>query len=455
MPTKRLSRRTVLRGALATGAAVSVPLPLLDIMLNGNGNALAAGTALPRRYITWFFGNGILPPLWNPTATGSGSAWSMSSELMPLASFKSWMTVISGLSQKVGNASPHPMGSAACTTGASVSNNSAMAISIDQIVAALNKGGSFTSLEVGCSNATPNGPENTLHTCSHRGPNAPNYPEFDPEKFFTRLFTGTGSGTTDNSAQIAKINQEKKSILDCVLADGAEINSLLGAADKKRLSDHLDAIRQIETRIAATTSMPSTIAKPDDPKTAGVAIDMKSEAPQAVNKVMAQMLAVALASDLTRNATFMFTLPAAHVFYRSIGTDMNADFHDTICHTDPGDNKSQTRVDKGVIYAMQGLATFLDYMSKMTEGSATVLDNSVIYVTSDTSWGKVHDTSEWPALLIGKGGGLLKGDQHLRFPGQNLSSILLTIANMFGAGMTSIGMGAGQTSQELTGVRLA
>ena len=52
----------------------------------------------------------------------------------------------------------------------------------------------------------------------------------------------------------------------------------------------------------------------------------------------------------------MFTLPAAHVFYRSIGTDMNDDFHDTICHTDPGDNAHQTRVDKGVIYAMQGLA---------------------------------------------------------------------------------------------------
>ena len=45
MPTKRLSRRTVLRGALATGAAVSVPLPILDIMLNGNGTAFAAGSA--------------------------------------------------------------------------------------------------------------------------------------------------------------------------------------------------------------------------------------------------------------------------------------------------------------------------------------------------------------------------------------------------------------------------
>jgi hypothetical protein len=453
MPTKRLSRRTFLRGALTTGATITIPLPVLDIMLNSNGTAQAAGTALPLRYCTWFFGNGILPPLWNPTATGSGDAWAITQELMPLSSYKNWLTVVSGLSNKIGNASPHPMGSAASTTGASVQNNSAMAASIDQIVAGVNKGGSFPSLEVGCSNATPDGPENTLHTCSHRGPNAPNYPEFDPHAFFTRVFSG--ASTNNNAAQLMKLNQEKKSILDCVLADGAEINAQLGAADKARLASHLDAIRQIETQLAAMPTMSPTITIPDDPQKAGVTMDTKSEAPQTVNKVMAQMLAVALASDITRNATFMFTLPAAHVFYRSIGTDMNDDFHNTICHTDPGDNAHQTRVDKGVIYAMQGLATFLGYLSSMTEGSGTVLDNTLIYVTSCTSWGKVHDTSEWPCLMIGKAGGALKGNQHLRYPGGNLSSALLSIANLFGANKTSLGMGAGQTSQELSGLRIA
>jgi hypothetical protein len=452
MLTKRLSRRTFLRGSLATGATITIPLPALDIMLNGNGTAYAGGTGLSRRYCTWFFGNGILPPLWNPAATGSGTAWSMSQELMPLAPYKDWLTVVSGLQNKIGNASPHPMGSAASTTGASVANNSAMTKSIDQIVAGVNPGGSFTSLEVGCSNATPNGPENTLHTCSHRGPNAPNYPEFDPHAFFTRVFTG--ASTTDNTAQLMKVNAEKKSILDAVLADGNEISAQLGSADKARLASHLDAIRQIETKLAATPTM-STITIPADPQKSGIGMDTKSEAPQNVNGVMAQMLAVALASNITLNSTFMFTLPAAHVFYRSIGTDMNDDFHDTICHTDPGDNAHQTRVDKGVIYAMQGLATFLGYLSTMTEGSGTVLDNTLIYVTSCTSWGKVHDTSEWPCLLIGKAGGALKGNQHARFAGGNLSSALLTIANIFGANLTTIGMGAGQTSQELSGLRIS
>ena len=150
-----------------------------------------------------------------------------------------------------------------------------------------------------------------------------------------------------------KLNQEKKSILDAVLADGNEIAAQLGAADKARLASHLDAIRQIETQLAAMPTM-NPRSRSRRPAEGGRLMDMKSEAPQTVNKVMAQMLAVALASDLTRNATFMFTLPAAHVFYRSIGTDMNDDFHDTICHTDPGDNAHQTRVDKGVTVRCRG-----------------------------------------------------------------------------------------------------
>ena len=370
---------------------------------------------------------------------------------------KPWLTVVSGLKNMIGNASPHPMGSAASTTGGSVSNNSAELASIDQIVAGVNKGGSFPSLEIGCSDATPNGPENTLHTCSHRGPNAPNYPEFDPHAAFTRMFMGVSTtGTVD---QMMKLNQAKKSILDAVLADGMEVGSLLGAKDKSRLSDHLDAIRQIETRLAAMTDDAPHHPDPDRIRRRPASRkDTKSEAPMKVNDVMAQMLAVALASGITNNATFMFTLPAAHVYYRSIGSDMNADFHDTIAHTDAGNNATtgyQTRYHKGVIYAMQGLNTFASQLSKMTEGAGTVLDNMLIYVTSCTGWGKVHDTSEWPVLFLGKAGGALKGDQHFRAANGNLSSALLTIANIFGAGLKTIGKGNGQTSTELSGLRVA
>ena len=62
MAKKTLDRRTVLKGVLATGATVSIPLPLLEIMLNGNGTAYAqTATPVPPLFVMWFFGDGTLP----------------------------------------------------------------------------------------------------------------------------------------------------------------------------------------------------------------------------------------------------------------------------------------------------------------------------------------------------------------------------------------------------------
>src|ERR1044072_7907527 len=117
MTIKPLDRRTVLRGMLATGAAVAIPLPLLESMLNSNGTALAqSDAALSPLFVSWFFGNGSLPGKWKPTGTGSGAAWQLSPQLQPLADFKSYLTVISGLTGKlVVSGSEHPTGSAAAT----------------------------------------------------------------------------------------------------------------------------------------------------------------------------------------------------------------------------------------------------------------------------------------------------------------------------------------------------
>jgi hypothetical protein len=450
MKLKRLNRRQVLKGVLATGGTIAVPLPLFDAMLNNHGTALADGSELPRRYATWFFGNGILPPRWNPTSIGTD--WELSEQLAPLAKVKEWLTVISGLKQPVPSGLPHPTGSAVSTTGADFRNNSAVLPSIDQIVAEHNQGGRYGSLEIGVTNATPGGPENTLHAVSHRGVNAPNYPEYDPHALFTRLFAGASAEPTAE-AELMALNRAKKSILDTVLADGLEVGSTLGAKDRVRLSDHLDAIRAIETRLSTTPTAPR-IEFPEDPAMLGIGKDARSEAPTAVNRVMAEMLAVAFAADITRNASFVFTLPAAHVFYRSLGNDMNDDFHDTICHGDPGDNASQTRVHRGVVYAMEALAVFLEKLASFSEGDRTLLDSSLVYATSCTSWGKVHDMTEWPVLLAGKAGGAIRGNQHLRYRDRILPDVLLTIANVFGANLQSLGLGAAESKSELPGVRL-
>jgi hypothetical protein len=167
---------------------------------------------------------------------------------------------------------------------------------------------------------------------------------------------------------------------------------------------------------------------------------------------MVELTALALSCEKTRVATFMFSLPAAHVYYRHLASNMNDDFHDTICHGDAGDPSNQPRVDTGVLYAMRCLNEFLMKLKNTAHGSSTLLDASLVFVTSDTAWGKTHTKEEWPVLLAGKAAGRLRGDEHRNFPGENLSKALLTVAQSMGSTSTELGLDAGRVTSALPGI---
>jgi hypothetical protein len=44
-----------------------------------------------------------------------------------------------------------------------------------------------------------------------------------------------------------------------------------------------------------------------------------------------------------------------------------------------------------------------------------------------------------PALIFGRAGGVFKGDQHVRSPGDNISKILFALVNAFGGNVTQFG----------------
>jgi len=451
---QRLGRRGLLRGLLAAAGAVAIPLPLFDILLNESGTAYAQGTPLRRCYVTWFFGNGVLPGMWVPTATGTGDNWALSAQLQPLAALKSELTVISGLGHSFSASGPHPDGSAASNTGAGTKNKTAQLASIDQIIAnVIGTTTPFKSLQMGVTPATPDGPETTLKAISHTGPNAPLVPEFDPAKVFSRIFSGVSasSSTTVDPKQVALTNV-KGSVLDAVTADIKELEQTLGATDRTRLDSHLQGIVQLENLIKGMSAPPpATCVLPGAP---AVGPDSKSEVPPAVNTAMVGLAAMALACDRTRVIAFNYSLPAAHIYYRELAANMDADFHNTICHGDPGTSSSQPRVNTGVLFTMQCFAEFLSKLQSISEGSGTLLDNSLVYATSCTAWGKVHTTSEWPVLLAGKAGGQFSGNQHFRLPNGNLSQALMTVGNAMGANLTQIGLDSGHVTSELSGLRI-
>jgi hypothetical protein len=115
---------------------------------------------------------------------------------------------------------------------------------------------------------------------------------------------------------------------------------------------------------------------------------------------------------------------------------------------------NQPRVDKGVLYAMKCLNELLTKLKSTPHGTSNLLDYALVYVTSDTAWGKIHTKAEWPVLFVGKANGRLRGDGHFNFPGDNLSKALLTAAQVMGSTITEIGLDAGRVTAPLSGIKV-
>src|SRR5258708_18036790 len=193
-----ITGRTGLRGMLAGGISVAIPLPRMAGMLNGNGTAYAAGAPLPLRYGTWFFGNGINPPEWVPAATGVGNAWTLSKPLMPLQPVKSYLQVITGLTNKIPPDPAHKGRPAAALTGANASGADVQLPSIDQVLAPILNAGAMPAipggLHVGISSTSGAGALDLR--ISFRGANASNPPEYDPANVFKKLVMFGGGQST-------------------------------------------------------------------------------------------------------------------------------------------------------------------------------------------------------------------------------------------------------------------
>ncbi len=439
---KRMGRRRFLTGALATGAAAVLPLPRLVRDLDSTGEAWANGAPLPRKFGMWFFGNGTDPGTWHPEGAGGvGDAWALTEQLAPLAPFKEYLTVLSGFEVKTGGA--HVGGSAGVTTGALPDEfGSAQLPSIDQLVAdRVGAQTPYRSLEVGLSRATPAGPQPVLHAISHQGKAAPNYPEFDPHRLYARLF--------GLSSVAPELQNAQKSVLDTVLSDLSALERSVGAEDRRRLEAHTEGVRALERRLA-TPPMSCGLIQAPGPE---IQEDRREEAPEALNDAMGRMLAMAMACDLTHVFSYVFTLPAGHVYYRHLGQEFHRSFHEDIVHLVDALPDGYGMVRSGVNYTMRCLARTLEHFANTpVVGGGNLLDEICMLSTSEVSYGWTHEMNDHPVLLLGKARGRLRGDQHrVVADRQNFSDVLLTVARIMGVEANGLGLGVGRTTTSIEG----
>ena len=245
MAFSNISRRTFLRGAGLSGAAVQIGLPPLVAMFNSSGTAYAAetkrpGKAIESRFVLWFNGNGIVENYWMLHETGSD--YEITPCLKPLARFRDDVHVISGLDNPNGRGHHGAMSS--LMSGEAFTGRGAGGPSIDQVIAQkIGNDSRFRSLQIGVCQESFG--ESIQRNMSWAARDRPLPPEMIPHRLFDRLFGGKDLGWIER----------KKSVLDRVREDASAFNARLGQEDKTRLDEYLTSVRTVERSIATLTAM--------------------------------------------------------------------------------------------------------------------------------------------------------------------------------------------------------
>jgi hypothetical protein len=446
----RLNRRSFLRGVLGGSALVSLPLPPLEAMFNFHGDALAQGQAIAKRFGIWFWGNGVRRAHWVPDGTGSN--WTPRIEMEPLtrtAALKPYLSVVSGMEIKTAT-HPHHSGMAGIFTGQRYHElgrvrdtiaSTFAAPSIDQVVAerwAADPAtrAPFRSLEVGICRFHGTDEGTTFQHLSHNGPSNVNASEYMPFRLFERLF---GQSTS------AQVDAARLSVLDAVKTDITSLKPKLSNADKLRLDQHFESIRSIELRLSR---LPSQCLTPSSPASA-YPDDMGQEPIQAKNEIMSDLIVMALACDLTRVVSVLFSTAGAGTRYWQVGAQNS--LHQ-IAHDERASGAElQPTVHAATIFKMEQLAYFLNRLRQTPEGAGNLLDNCGFLCTTELSEGYTHSNDEFPIILVGKAGGALRGGYHYRSPNkENTSKVLLTLLRAMGDPRPSFGVAEGQVTDVIS-----
>lgn len=484
MPSKHaLSRRALLRGVAAGGIGAAVGLPMLEAMLNGNGDALAAGGPLPKRFGEWYWGNGVVAKNWFPTATGAG--WQLSPLLMPFAKVKSYVSVVSGTVVYITYQVSGHFGSLQAITSGVVGtpqgglNYAYAGKSMDQLIA--DKIGTttrFKSLHLGVASTDTSDADfgAVAKSISHNGPNSPNLPEYNPIALYDRVF-GTGftpGGATGTPAPVASVTlATRRSVLDLVAADTKALQLRLGAADKRRLDQHLQGVLDLEKQLTDLPTMTTpgtgaTCTAPKRPASAYPALDAQQIQWEPLDDAQNELLIFALTCDQTRVFTYRFSPANDFTVYPGFPTfkidptttDTGTSMH-AYTHYEGGD---QPNVQKCVLFAMTRLAKFLERLMAVQEGTGTLLDSCAILGFTECTEGRGHNAYNQPGipmLVAGRAGGSLifpgihykspmQGDAAGETRGRNVSAVPLTLMQAVGAGITTFGQGAGQATKVIS-----
>jgi hypothetical protein len=431
---KCLSRRTLLRGA---GCAVA--LPLLDSMIPA-GTALAQTAAAPRsRLASIYIPHGATMDLWTPAREGRD--FEFSEILEPLAPLRRYVNVISDLAhapvapwsgEDTGGAENHVRAAAVFLSGAHPvkGDHALVGATLDQVAAAhVGQDTPLPSIELSIEPVGLNCDAD--FTCAYRNtlswktPTLPLPMDNNPQIVFERLF---GDGSTD--AERRERRAQAKSLLDSIGQQVETLNRALPAADRSRLSDYLEEVREVERRVDLVDSkLAEDIELPEAP--VGVPRDFEAHL-----DVMFDLQVLAFRTEITRIATLMLARENSNKRFPRSG--VSEGFHNASHHSNERRNMDAfARINH---YHVALLANFLRKLEATPDGDGNLLEHSMVLYGSSLSDGNEHNFDPLPVVLAGGAAGALEGGRHIRnAPHTPMSNLLLGMLHTLGVPVDSIG----------------
>jgi hypothetical protein len=434
---KALSRRTFLRGA---GTALA--LPLLDAMIPSM-TALAQTPASPkhlRRLGYVYVPMGCDASRWTPP--GGERLDKLSFILSPLATVKQHVTVISNLELRNAYPGTHATSNSAFLSAARArlteSADYHLGTTADQVAARqLGRDAQLPSLELSMDLMTlagqcDNGYACVYHNClSWSSPTTPLPSEAHPRIVFERLF---GDGTT--AAERRASLKRRASLLDSVMDEFAHLNKQLGPADRARVSQYLDTIREVERRIQRAEAKAAANPVRDVERPVGVPASYADHA-----RLMFDLQVLAFQADVTRVITFQLARETSNRTYPEIGV---SDPHHPLTHhgNDPKKIEKVARINR---FHVSLFAEFLKKLRDTREGSGTLLDHSLLLYGSGMGNPNRHDHDNLPILVAGGAAGRMKSGRHIRFAKPTpLANLHLTLLDKVGVRLDSFGDSRGK-----------
>jgi len=239
-------------------------------------------------------------------------------------------------------------------------------------------------------------------------------------------------GRPGTAAQRLERMRLGSSILDSVQGDLARLQRDVGPADRSRLGDYLDHVRETEQQIArAETKAGGDIHVPDAP--VGIPDSFAKHV-----ELQFELIALAYEADLTRVFTFMLSRDVTQRTYPEIGI---TEPHHALSHHQ-GNVDHQKQLVKLNTYHISLFEKFIARLRSTPDGNGTLLDNSMVLWGSGMSESNNHERTDLPTLLVGGFGG--RGSLHVEAARETpIANMMLSLGQHFGVEMDSFGISTG------------